>query len=111
MEKPNSIDEVISLLNYIDALNGHDNRAGELADIIDTLKPHMEYIESLKIMLDGDTYQDYLRIRNWPRWFKKFLDDKKDDLIQQRIELIKEMRRDTDNIFSQMNDFQNAINI
>jgi len=41
----------------------------------------MDYVESLKIMLDGDTYQDYLRIRNWPRWFKKFLDDKKEDLI------------------------------
>ena len=81
MEKPGSIDEVISLLTYIDTLMGYDNRADELSVIIDTLKPHMEYIESLKIMLDGETYQDYLRIRNWPRWFKKFLDDKKEDLV------------------------------
>jgi hypothetical protein len=56
MEQPTSIDEVISLLNYIDSLNAHDNRASELGEEIGTLKPHMEYIESLKIMLDGDVY-------------------------------------------------------
>jgi len=69
----------------------------------------MDYVESLKIMLDGDTYQDYLRIRNWPRWFKKFLDDKKEDLIQQREDLIAEMGRDTQAIFVQMEEFKDQI--
>jgi len=34
MEKPTSIDDVISLLTYIETLNAHDNKADELSEII-----------------------------------------------------------------------------
>lgn len=46
-EKAESIDEVISLLEYIDTLKRTDNKVGEIQDYIDTMQKQMIFIDSV----------------------------------------------------------------
>ena len=63
--------------------------------MVSTLKDHMDYIESLKIMFDDDMYQTYLEIRNWPRTFNAFVVERKASLIDKKEELIRMMDKET----------------
>ena len=66
--------------------------------MVSTLKDHMDYIESLKIMFEGkeaDMYQTYLEIRNWPRTFNAFVVERKASLIDKKEALIRMMDKET----------------
>ena len=46
-EKAESIDEVISLLEYIETLKRTDNKVGEIQEYIDTMQKQMLFIDSV----------------------------------------------------------------
>ena len=72
-EKAESIDEVMSLLDYIETLKRTDNKVADIQEYIDTMAIQMKYIDSLKVSFDDQDYADFLNIRNWPRSFEKFI--------------------------------------
>ena len=48
--------------------------------ILDLVK-RMEYIESVKIRFPDAQYAEFLNIRNWPKTFKLYIDDRKKELL------------------------------
>jgi hypothetical protein len=83
----NSIDEVIMLLDYIDSLKKQDNKIGEISIMIDVLAKRMDYIESVKILFPDVQYAEFLNIRNWPRTFKQYIEERKQQLLSKKEEL------------------------
>jgi hypothetical protein len=76
----NSIDEVIMLLDYIDSLKRQDNKIADISLAIDELVVRMEYIESVCIMFPDEQYAEFLTIRNWPRTFMQYIEERKAEL-------------------------------
>lgn len=72
-EDARSIDQVISLLEYIDTLKRTDNKVAEIQEYIDGMQKNMIFIDSVQIMFEDDDYQQFLNIRNWPRSFNKWI--------------------------------------
>ena len=79
-EKAESIDEVISLLEYIDTLKRTDNKVAEIQDYIDGMQRQMIFIDSVEIMFEDNQYMDFLKIRNWPRSFQKWIETRREEL-------------------------------
>jgi len=104
-----SIDDVISLLDYIETLKRQDNKVEEIGDFIEILAKNMDYIESLKIMFPDWEYEQYLATRNWPRSFSRWIMIRRQQLLAQKENLIHEMSMETDNVFSKVNQFKQAI--
>ena len=72
-----SIDDVIMLLDYIDSLKKQDNKIGDISIMIDELAKRMDYIEGVKILFPDIQYSEFLNIRNWPRTFKQYIEERK----------------------------------
>lgn len=77
-EKAESIDEVISLLQYIDTLKRTDNKVKDIQDFIDGMAKQMDYISSVKIIFEENAFYEFLTIRNWPRSFQKWIQERKE---------------------------------
>ena len=75
-----TIDDVISLLAYIDSLKRQDNKIEEIADYIGIMADQMKFIYKLKIIFDQDTMMKFLNIRNWPRTFDSWIQNRKRQL-------------------------------
>ena len=108
-EKAESIDEVISLLEYIDTLKRTDNKVAEIQIFIDNMQKGMVFIDSVKVMFDDDQYLDFLNIRNWPRSFNQWIQLRKEQLLDQKRKLIEEMKEETNNVFRKMLEFKTQI--
>ena len=108
-EKAESIDEVISLLEYIDTLKRTDNKVAEIQIFIDNMQKGMLFIDSVKVMFDDDQYLDFLNIRNWPRSFNQWIQLRKEQLLDQKRKLIEEMKEETNNVFRKMLEFKTQI--
>lgn len=72
-EKAESIDEVISLLDYIDNLKGSDNKVGDIKVDIDKMAEQMEINFQMQIMFPAEVFIEFLNIRNWPRTFNSWI--------------------------------------
>ena len=105
-EKAESIDEVMSLLDYIDTLKRTDNKVADIQEYIDGMAVQMRYIDSLKVALDDEDYAAFLTIRNWPRSFEKFIQQRKAELQSQKDKLIAEMKEETNMVFEQVLKFK-----
>ena len=57
-------------------------------------------------MFDDEEYIDFLNIRNWPRSFNKWIQVRKQQLLDQKNKLIEEMRAETNQVFQKMLDFK-----
>ena len=77
-EKAESIDEVLSLLDYIDTLKRTDNKVAEIQVFIDNMQKNMLFIDSVQVMFDDDYYHEFLNIRNWPRSFNQWIQVRKE---------------------------------
>ena len=110
-EKAESIDEVMSLLDYIETLkNKNDNKVGDIQDYIDIMAKQMRFINTLKIAFNDEDYSEFLNIRNWPRSFDKFINDRKLELQSQKANLIAEMKEQTTMVLVQVSKFKDEIN-
>jgi hypothetical protein len=76
-----SIDDVIMLLDYIEGLKKQDNQIADISLMILELVKRMEYIETVKIRFPDAQYSEFLNIRNWPKTFKLYIDDRKKELL------------------------------
>jgi len=76
-EDAKSIDDVISLLTYIDSLKKQDNKMEEIADFIDVMQNYFEYIYSLRVLFKDEIVMEFLHIRNWPRSFEQWIKNRK----------------------------------
>lgn len=72
-----SIDDVIMLLDYIESLKKQDNKIGDISVMIDELAKRMDYIESVEILFPHEQFAEFLNIRNWPRTFKQYIEERK----------------------------------
>ena len=76
-----SIDDVIMLLDYIETLNNQDTKIADIKVMIDQLSIRMDYIEQIEVMFPSEQYYEFLTIRNWPRTFKQYIQDRKQELL------------------------------
>lgn len=72
-----TIDDVIFLLDYIESLKKQDNKIGDISVMIDKLAERMDLIEGVQILFPNEQYSEFLTIRNWPRTFKQYIEEKK----------------------------------
>jgi hypothetical protein len=70
----------MSLLDYIETLKKTDNTVADIQDYIDIMAKQMKFIDSLKVAFDDKDYAEFLKIRNWPRSFDKFILNRKAEL-------------------------------
>jgi len=105
----NSIDEVITLLDYIDSLKRQDNKIADISLMIDELAVRMGYIESVYIRFPDEQYSEFLTMRNWPRTFMQYIEERKAELLAQKDELYKEMRREIEEVFERVKEFRQTI--
>ena len=105
-ERAESIDEVISLLDYIDNLKGSDNKVVDIKVDIDKMAEQMNFIFELQIKFEDAAFQEFLNIRNWPRTFNKWIQIRKEELLMQKQKLIEEMNEQLDEVLRQVLDFK-----
>ena len=105
-EKAESIDEVISLLDYIDNLKGSDNKVGDIKVDIDKMAEQMNFIFTLSVKFQDSEFEEFLNIRNWPRTFNKWIQIRKEELLAQKQKLIEEMEDQLEEVFQQVLDFK-----
>ena len=108
-ERVDSIDAVIMLLDYIDALKNQDNKIADIMTMIADLAARMEYIESVKVMFPDHQYQEFLHMRNWPRAFKSYIEVRREELLSQKDSLYQKMSREIDEIFVKIEEFKETI--
>lgn len=104
-----SIDDVIMLLDYIESLKNQDNKIGDIEVMIDELTRRMSYIESVEIIFPGTQYFDFLHIRNWPRTFRAYIENRKVDLLSKKDSLYQEMSVEIAEIFGKIRMFKATI--
>lgn len=104
-----SIDDVIMLLDYIDSLKKQDNKIGDISLLIDELAKRMDYIEGVKILFPDEQYSGFLTMRNWPRTFKQYIDERKQQLLAKREELARDMRTEIAGVFEDIEKFKTTI--
>ena len=104
-----SIDDVIMLLDYIESLKNQDNKIGDIVVMIDELARRMTYIESVEIIFPGTQYFDFLHIRNWPRTFRAYIENRKVDLLSKKDSLYQEMSVEIADIFGKISMFKATI--
>lgn len=64
----------------------------------------MCFIDSVQIAYEE--YDKFLEIRNWPRSFNKWIQVRKDQLLDTKKKLIQKMEEETNTVFQQMLDFK-----
>ena len=104
-----SIDDVIMLLDYIDSLKKQDNKIGDISIMIDELAKRMDYIEGVKILFPDVQYSEFLNIRNWPRTFKQYIEERKQELLDKKEDLYKEMSKEIEEVFEKIKGFKETI--
>jgi hypothetical protein len=104
-----SIDDVIMLLDYIDSLKKQDNKIGEISLLIDELAKRMDYIEGVKILFPAEQYDEFLTMRNWPRTFKQYIEERREELLAKREDLAKEMSKEIEEVFEKIRGFEDTI--
>ena len=77
--------------------------------MIDELARRMTYIESVEIIFLGTQYFDFLHIRNWPRTFRAYIENRKVDLLSKKDSLYQEMSVEIAEIFGKIRMFKETI--
>ena len=76
-----SIDDVISLLDYIETLKDQGNKVKEISDYIDLVTKTSDFIDSIRIILPEEMKINFLHMRNWPKKFDTWISNRKNQLI------------------------------
>ena len=66
----------------------------------------MIFIDSVQIIFEDNQYTEFLEIRNWPRSFNKWIQVRKQQLLDQKNKLIQEMKNETNQVFGKMLEFK-----
>ena len=77
--------------------------------MIDKLAERMDLIEGVQILFPNQQYADFLGIRNWPRTFKQYIEEKKEELLAKKDDLYKEMSKEIEGVFEKITGFQETI--
>lgn len=105
-EQVTSIDDVVALLDYIDSIKKQDSKIEEIADFIEIMTRQMAYIDTLRVILPEQMKIDFLHMRNWPRTFDTWVKKRKEELLIQKAGLVVAMNTQTDEIFSEIEEFK-----
>jgi hypothetical protein len=93
-----SIDDVIMLLDYIEALKTHDTKISEIQVQIEDLNVKMVAIENLEVVFRDNLYTEFLHMRFWPQTFRKYIETRKLELMSKKDNLFNEMNDDIEGI-------------
>ena len=93
-----SIDDVIMLLDYIEALKTHDTKISEIQVQIEDLNVKMMAIENLEVVFRDNLYTEFLHMRFWPQTFRKYIETRKLELMSKKDNLFNEMNDDIEGI-------------
>jgi hypothetical protein len=74
--------------------------------MISELAKRMEYINSVETAFPGDQYYEFLHIRNWPFTFKRYIEQRKEELLSKKDDLYLEMSVEIDHIFDRIESFK-----
>ena len=55
--------------------------------MIDELATRMDYVESVEILFPDAQYAEFLNIRNWPRTFKQYIEERKQELLAKKARI------------------------
>lgn len=77
--------------------------------MIDDLSKRMDYIEGVEILFPDVQYSEFLNIRNWPRTFKQYIEDRRKELLAKKDDLYQEMRKEIDEVFEKIKGFKDII--
>lgn len=69
----------------------------------------MDYIESVKILFPSDQYDEFLNIRNWPKTFKKYIEQRREQLLEKKQELYQEMSKEIEEVKEKIKGFGKEI--
>jgi hypothetical protein len=97
------------MLDYIDSLKKQDNKIGDISLMIDDLAKRMDYIDGVEIRFPDAQYSEFLTIRNWPRTFKQYIEERRQALLAQKDELYKEMSKEIAEVFDKIAGFKETI--
>ena len=73
--------------------------------MIDKLSDRMELIEGVQILFPNEQYSEFLNIRNWPRTFKQYIEEKKEDLLKKKDDLYQQMSKEIEAVFEKIRGF------
>lgn len=93
-----SIDDVIMLLDYIEALKTHDTKISEIQVQIEDLNLKMVAIENLEVVFRDNLYTEFLHMRFWPQTFRTYIETRKLELMSKKDNLFNEMNDDIEGI-------------
>ena len=105
-EEANSIDDVIMLLDYIDELKNDTSKIEDVQVMIEGLTERMEYTERLEIMFKNGEFLEFLHLRNWPIAFRRYIEDRKAELLARKDSLFEAMSEEIAQIFKDIKSFQ-----
>ena len=74
--------------------------------MISELAKRMEYINSVETAFPGEQYYEFLHIRNWPFTFKRYIEERKEELLSKKDDLYLEMSKEIDHIFDRIESFK-----
>ena len=60
-------------------------------------------------MFPDEQYFEFLEIRNWPRTFKQYIIERRQELLAQKDDLYKEMSKEIDEVFEKIKGFKETI--
>ena len=69
----------------------------------------MDYIEGVKILFPDVQYAEFLNIRNWPRTFKQYIEERRQELLAKKDDLYKEMSKEIEEVFEKIKGFKETI--
>ena len=69
----------------------------------------MDYIESVKILFPSDQYDEFLNIRNWPKTFKQYIEQRREQLLEKKQELYQEMSKEIEEVKEKIKGFGKEI--
>lgn len=90
----NSIDEVIYLIEFIDNIKKPEQKLEELLNKLEQAQKRKEFIDNLFIPLGDDEFLKYLNLLTYPKNLLKFLDNRRNELENERARLSKMMDQD-----------------
>ena len=105
-EDANNIDDVITLLDYIEELKNDASKIEDIRVKIDVLNERMEYTERLEIIFRNGEFLDFLHLRNWPSMFRGYIEERKLQLLSKKDSLFEAMSDEIVEIFEKIRSFQ-----
>lgn len=73
------------------------------------LKERMEFLLDIQVMLQSHDFDNYLELRNWPRSFRHWLNERKIELQSAKSDLFSEMGKERQEVLDKIDYFKRTI--